>query len=112
MEKETNSIIVNDADSITTNTTTSTFTVKGVGKCAVTLRVSANTGTNPTLDISLRTQYINGQTVDIANFPTILDNGTYTLYVDLTEYERVEFRQEVGGTSPDFTIDLVLHTGT
>ena len=89
---------------LTTTTTTAAITpASGVGYI-VNIPVTAVTGTNPTLDVSIEESDDAGTNwFKVYDFPRITATGMYRSPILTLRGNRVRYVQTVGGTSPSFT---------
>lgn len=98
--------IVNDITSaaITSTTTTSAIT-PGFGTCySVNIPVTATSGTNQTLDVSIEESDDSGTNwFKVYDFPRITATGMYRSPIIRLTGNRIRYVQTVGGSSPSFT---------
>ena len=86
-----------------TSTTTAAITVAGISY-SVNIPVTAVTGTNPTLDITIQESDDTGTNwFNVYSFPRITATGIYRSPTIPLKGNRIRYVQTVGGTSPSFT---------
>jgi hypothetical protein len=89
---------------LTTTTTTSSITPASGVAYTVNIPVTAVTGTNPTLDVSIEESDDAGTNwFKVYDFPRITATGMYRSPILTLRGNRVRYVQTVGGTSPSFT---------
>jgi hypothetical protein len=89
---------------LTTTTTTATTTPTGGLSYQVNIPVTAVSGTNPTLDVSIEESDDNGTNwFKVYDFPRITAVGMYRSPIIRMEGTRIRYVQTVGGTTPSFT---------
>lgn len=89
---------------LTTTTTTATITPASGVAYTVNIPVTAVTGTNPTLDVSIEESDDAGTNwFKVYDFPRITATGIYRSSVLKLRGNRVRYVQTVGGTTPSFT---------
>jgi hypothetical protein len=89
---------------LTTTTTTATLTPTNGVAYQVNIPVTAVTGTNPTLDVSIEESTDNGTNwIKVYDFPRITTTGQYNSPILRMRGTRVRYVQTVGGTTPSFT---------
>lgn len=92
----------------TSSTTTSAFTPTWGASYRITIPVSASSGTNRTLDVTVQESPDDGATwVNRYQFRTITGNGTYQSRPLRFTGTRVRYLLTVGGTSPSFTRSIL-----
>ena len=102
-------IIVADIGSaaLTTSTTTATITLEQGISYVVSIPVTAVTGTNPTLDVSVEESDDSGTNwFKVYDFPRITATGIYRSPAITLMGNRMRYVQTVGGTTPSFTRSL------
>jgi len=86
-----------------TSTTTAAITVAGISY-SVNIPVTAVTGTNPTLDVTIQESDDTGTNwFNVYTFPRITATGMYRSPAIPLKGNRIRYVQTVGGTSPSFT---------
>lgn len=86
-----------------TTTTTAAITVAGISY-SVNIPVTAVTGTNPTLDVTIQESDDTGiNWFNVYTFPRITATGIYRSPIIPLKGNRIRYVQTVGGTSPSFT---------
>ena len=86
-----------------TSTTTAAITVAGISY-SVNIPVTAVTGTNPTLDVTIQESDDTGTNwFNVYTFPRITAIGMYRSPTIPLKGNRIRYVQTVGGTSPSFT---------
>jgi len=86
-----------------TSTTTAAITVAGISY-SVNIPVTAVTGTNPTLDVTIQESDDTGTNwFNVYTFPRITATGIYRSPAIPLKGNRIRYVQTVGGTSPSFT---------
>jgi hypothetical protein len=89
---------------LTSSTTTAAITPTGGISYAVNIPVTAVSGTNPTLDVSIEESDDNGTNwFKVYDFPRITAVGMYRSPTIRMRGTRVRYVQTVGGTTPSFT---------
>jgi hypothetical protein len=89
---------------LTTTTTTATLTPTFGTAYQVNIPVTAVTGTNPTLDMSIEESTNSGTDwIKVYDFPRITSTGQYNSPILRMTGNRVRYVQTVGGTTPSFT---------
>lgn len=92
---------------LTTTTTTSTITPVFGTAYQVNIPVTAASGTNPTLDVSVEESTDNGTNwFKVYDFHRITSTGLYNSPILRMRGTRVRYVQTVGGTTPSFTRSL------
>lgn len=92
---------------LTTSTTTATITPAQGISYQVNIPVTAVTGTNPTLDVSIEESDDTGTNwFKVYDFPRITATGIYRSPVITLTGNRIRYVQTVGGTTPSFTRSL------
>jgi hypothetical protein len=93
---------------LTTTTTTATLTPTGGIAFNVVIPVTATSGTNQTLDVSIEVSDDSGTNwVKVYDFPRITATGVYRSGPLKMLGNRIRYVQTVGGTSPSFTRSIV-----
>jgi hypothetical protein len=93
---------------ITTTTTTAALTQGNVSSSSFVIPVTAVSGTNPTMDVSIEESYDSGTNyVTVWQFPRITATGVYHSPRIRFKGNRYRFVQTIGGTTPSFTRSLV-----
>lgn len=89
---------------LTTTTTSSAITPTFGCSFQVNINVTAVSGTNPTMDVSIEVSKDNGTTYEkVYDFPRITTTGVYYCPLLFLEGTRIRYVQTVGGTTPSFT---------
>ena len=89
---------------LTTTTTTAALTPTFGSAYSVNIPVTAVTGTNPTLDVSIEESDDSGTNwFKVYDFPRITATGMYRSPIIRLTGNRVRYVQTVGGTTPSFT---------
>lgn len=92
---------------ITTTTTSSAITPTFGCSFQVNINVTAASGTNPTMDVSLELSKDNGTTWEKAyDFARITTTGVYPCPLMFLEGTRIRYVQTIGGTTPSFTRNI------
>ena len=92
---------------LTTTTTTAAITPTFGPAYQVNIPVTAVSGTNPTLDVSIEESTDNGTNwFKVYDFPRITATGFYNSPIIRLRGTRVRYVQTVGGTTPSFTRSL------
>ncbi len=91
----------------TASTIGSTKTVGLSGIVAVMLKVTAVSGTRPTLDVNIQDGDVDPPTTERLKFAQISAVGEYPAYVRTTK-NHVRYTSTIGGTNPSFSYSIVV----
>lgn len=92
---------------INTNLNTDEFDISGIDYIYAICNVTSASGTNPTLNLSLEGEFLAGEFVVLDTFVTILNASKHVIRFNVGGFTRLRPSFVVGGTSPQFTLDLV-----
>jgi hypothetical protein len=114
IQMKAQSVVVTDlaSQTITTTANGSTLALDGGNSLGAVVNVTAASGTNPTLDLTLQESQDAGTTWnDIYQLQRITTTGTVTVPNMLLTGTR-RWKWTVGGTTPSFTLSIVATRGT
>jgi hypothetical protein len=114
VQMKAQSVVVTDmaSQAITTTSNGSTLALDGGNSLGAVVNVTAASGTNPTLDLTLQESQDAGATwSDVYQLQRITATGTVTVPNMLFTGTR-RWKWTVGGTSPSFTLSIIATRGT
>lgn len=107
MAKYVTDSLLSISDSVTGAKNGTAIQIDNHNEVGINVRIKSRTGTSPTLDITFQGSVDGTTYVDVVKMPQLTAVGTYGgVTVDMTKYKFIRPVYAVGGTTPNFGIEI------